>query len=48
MNDRGHLDVELPAAGAVPASGAATGLRKLEIGNSTTGTSFRRKSRSAP
>lgn len=33
MNDRGHLDVELPAAGAVPASGAATGLQKLEIGS---------------
>ena len=33
MNDRGHLNVELPAPEAVPVSAAATGLQKLEVGS---------------
>lgn len=33
MNDRGHLDVELPAPGAAPPGPAATGLLKLDIGS---------------
>jgi phospholipase/carboxylesterase len=33
MNDRGHLNVELPAPDAMPASPAATGLQKLEVGS---------------
>ena len=33
MNDRGHLNVELPAPDAMPASPAATGLQTLEVGS---------------
>jgi predicted esterase len=33
MNDRGHLNVELPAPDAALLSPAATGLQKLEIGS---------------
>lgn len=33
MNDRGHLDVELPAPGAAPVAPAPPGLHKLDIGS---------------